>query len=332
MLPAEDKTPADSSKTVKAPTPKPQKKNNTANTDKAKQDFAPEQSQVDEPLATDEALLPDTPAPDHSPASIANQLDDVHTQAETSIANNNIVISDISSNNAETTENYFKEHSAPTPVETSRYKYVETDFAIYANGNAGIIGDVKVSFSQNDDNTYQIESKTSARGLATLFFDTLTQKSIGTFNQDTLKPNHYTYNYGNNQNKSQSANFAWTDGLVVLQNSKGTQTVPLKDGVQDMLSFMYNFSLSPPLDNMELSITNGKNLRVYHYRFDGEEEVDTGVGLLKTLHITKTSKDQEKTELWLAVDYQFIPVKIRKTEENGSYIEQIATKISALPQ
>jgi hypothetical protein len=36
----------------------------------------------------------------------------------------------------------------------------------------------------------------------------------------------------------------------------------------------------------------------------------------------------EKTELWLAIDYQHIPVKIVKTEKEGRYYEFIATRIS----
>ena len=54
----------------------------------------------------------------------------------------------------------------------------------------------------------------------------------------------------------------------------------------------------------------------------------TKLGELKATHLV--SNDKVKTDLWLAVDYQFLPVKIRKTINDGSYIEQTATKLSAM--
>jgi hypothetical protein len=37
----------------------------------------------------------------------------------------------------------------------------------------------------------------------------------------------------------------------------------------------------------------------------------------------------EKTELWLAIDYQYVPVKIRKIEKNGDVVEMVATRINS---
>jgi hypothetical protein len=47
------------------------------------------------------------------------------------------------------------------------------------------------------------------------------------------------------------------------------------------------------------------------------------------MHIAKSSGDNdEKTELWLAVDYRFIPVKILKLAKDGSGYELLATRIN----
>jgi len=45
------------------------------------------------------------------------------------------------------------------------------------------------------------------------------------------------------------------------------------------------------------------------------------------VHLLKSSGDEEKTEVWLASDYQYLPVRIRKTEKDGTVIEQIAADI-----
>jgi len=79
---------------------------------------------------------------------------------------------------------------------------------------------------------------------------------------------------------------------------------------------------------MQLAITNGKKLRVYDYQFEGEETLETKAGKLRSWHIGRSSgKGEEKIELWLAVDYHYLPVKISNTEEDGTLTERIVTRL-----
>lgn len=207
------------------------------------------------------------------------------------------------------------------------YQYVETAFDVYRNNDKSPAGKTLITFHLDQNNNYAINSVTEATGLASIFFDTLQQKSAGVVNADGLRPNYYSYAYGNK--KSQIANFAWSDGILVLHTAKGTKTETLSAGTQDLLSFMYQFMFKPPLESLTVTMTNGKNLRTYTYSFDGEALIDSRFGLgLKTIHLTKAGSDDDKTEIWLAVDYKYLPVKIRKTEKDGSSVEQIMTNIS----
>jgi len=100
------------------------------------------------------------------------------------------------------------------------------------------------------------------------------------------------------------------------------------EGTQDLLSFMYQFMFVPPLQTMQLSITNGRKLGVYDYSFEGEEIIATKMGNLNTIHILRSADEgDEKTELWLALDYQYVPVKIRKTEKEGKVYELLVTSL-----
>lgn len=220
-------------------------------------------------------------------------------------------------------DNDVAEVSKPTP-----YPYLEIEYDVYRGTETVAAGVTKVIFSMVRNESYHINSVTEAKGLVSLFFDKLTQTSTGSVTERGLRPNHYQYQYGDDERRLQYADFAWSDGVIELNSSKGKKTEPLADGTQDLLSFMYQFMFSAPLSKMQLAITNGKNLRTYDYQFVGEEVITTKLGDLNTLHIVTTGKEDEKTELWLAIDYQFIPVKIRKTEKDGDSIEQIASKIS----
>ncbi|MDP3210024.1 DUF3108 domain-containing protein [Methylotenera sp.] len=212
---------------------------------------------------------------------------------------------------------------------TTAYPYVHTEFEVRRGDDSGILGITQITFYMNQRNgTYQLTSVTDAKGIASLFLKRLEQRSEGNVDEKGLKPNYYAYEYGGNSEKNQYANLLWSDGVIEMTSKKGKKSEPLPEGTQDFLSFMYQFMFTPPLNSMQITMTNGKYLRTYTYSFEGEETVATKLGDLKTLHLLKSGDNLEKTEIWLALDYQNIPVKVRKTEKNGEVLEQTVTAIS----
>lgn len=208
------------------------------------------------------------------------------------------------------------------------YAFVQTEFEVTRGDDAGTLGITQIIFKMDKQkNTYQLSSITEAKGVASLFLGKLEQYSEGQVDENGLKPTSYAYQYGSNSSKNQYARLSWTEGIIELSSKKGKKSEPLPIGTQDFLSFMYQFMFTPPLNTMQLTMTNGKYLRTYVYSFEGEETIATKLGDLKTIHLLKSGDSQEKTEIWLAADYRNIPVKIRKTEKNGEVIEQIATVI-----
>lgn len=212
--------------------------------------------------------------------------------------------------------------------EIIRYTRAEAEFEVKRGNDATAAGISVIAFNIDKNNRYTIHSQTEAKGLVSLFFGTLTQKSEGTVTDAGLKPDFFSYQYGSGTKKLQTASFDWDKYVLTLRNAKGESAVKLVDGTQDFLSFMYQFMFAPPLNNLQITMTNGKKLRTYDYAFVGEETIQSKFGELKTVHLLKSSDDDEKTELWLATDYQYLPVKIRKTEKDGTVIEQLISKLS----
>ncbi len=221
----------------------------------------------------------------------------------------------------------FSETQEQIEPERTAYTHVETEFEVKRGVDASAVGVTKIVFNIEANGHYSIVSTTQAKGLVSLFFSNLTQKSEGTVTEHGLKPDFYAYQYGNDAKKSQTANFDWINNVLHMHTHKGDSTANLAAGTQDFLSFMYQFMFTPPLDTMQITMTNGKRLRTYSYSFEGEESIVTKLGELKTIHLLKGSGDEEKTELWLATDYQYLPVKIRKTEKDGTVIEQVVANI-----
>ena len=214
-------------------------------------------------------------------------------------------------------------------INENAYQYVATDFDVRTKIDGAKEGSAKIVFNLTNGNQYQLTSLIKPDGIAALIVANLLQTSTGQLTKSGLQPGNYVYQYGSKVDKTYTAKFDWPTKKVDLTTSKGTKTAEISDGAQDLLSFMYQFMYVAPLERMQISIATGKKLTSYHYSFSGEENINTPLGEIKTIHIFHESEDSdEKTELWLALDYQYVPVKIRKTEKNGKVYELVANRIS----
>lgn len=214
-------------------------------------------------------------------------------------------------------------------INENAYQYVETEFDVRTEIDGKAQGKATITFNMVTNKQYQLRWLTQPSGVAALFIGDLLQTSEGEITKTGLQPTTYLYQYSKKADKARVANFDWQAKKVVSQTAKGAKTEDLPDGAQDLLSFMYQFMFVAPLQTMQIAINNGKRMRVYEYSFEGEENVNSAFGELKTIHIVHSgSSEEDKTELWLAIDYQYLPVKIRKTEDAGKVYELVATRIN----
>ena len=205
-------------------------------------------------------------------------------------------------------------------------RHVEIDYRIVHKGDG--VGEERHRYQVRDDGSYSLTSIAKPQGLLALALSDLKQQSEGMVTQQGLRPTRYVYQYGKRASKLYQAMFDWQAGKLQIDSGGRQQTVSLPEGTQDLMSFMYQFMFTPPLQRMSLPITNGRKLRVYAYGFEGEETLPTIIGDLRCIHILRQSgSGEEKTELWLAADYHYLPVKISKTEEDGTVTERIAVRL-----
>jgi len=201
-------------------------------------------------------------------------------------------------------------------------RHVEIEF----HGINGSKGTGKQVFERRDDKHYALTGEMS---MPVFLFVSgkIAQQSEGLITAQGLQP--LTFRQQITGSKPQQASFDWDKRSVVMDTGKSVNIVELPPGTQDMLSFMYQFMFVPPLEEMRLNMVTGKKLRTYVYTFEGEETLDTPMGKLHTLHIGRNNRDgDEKTELWLATEYRYLPVRIRRTEKDGASIDLAATRLS----
>lgn len=205
---------------------------------------------------------------------------------------------------------------------------VDMLFDVLRNGK---IGEASVHFRRSTDGHYRLTSERYATGIAAAFVKARdVENSEGLITSAGLSPTRFTHQFGKDGNKVHRADFDWTSAKLTLQENAASSVVDLPVGTQDMLSFMYQFMFVPPLTEMQVIVTNGRKLNQYPYRFEGEEEIETALGKVKTLHIAKNSNEGDgKLELWLGVDYHYLPMKIRKIDKDDKVYEQVISTLEA---
>ncbi|MGQ2964974.1 DUF3108 domain-containing protein [Methylophilus sp.] len=209
------------------------------------------------------------------------------------------------------------------------YQRVSTEFAVFVNGEKQPAGSARIDYAQQPSGQYTLHWMVEGRGLLKLLYPKLEQQSRGEIGPHGLKPHFYRYAFGSKADKIYEADLDWETNLITLKTAKGEQRYDLPDNTQDILSFMYQFMFVPPLQEMQVALTNGRRLNTYQYEFEGEDAMVIADQTIQTVHIAHTrGETDEKIELWLASDYRYVPVKIRKQEKNGMVVEQIATHLT----
>ena len=168
----------------------------------------------------------------------------------------------------------------------------------------------------NEGDHYTVTSILSPKGMASLFFSgQLVQMSRGRIVATGLQPEEF---WDQRDNKRSQSRFNYDTQTILTESSKGIRTFPLPAGLQDVQSLLFQLALTaPPVMESDNAVFNGKKVRSYRYRLVGEENLDTPLGALRTLHIVRvTETSAERFEIWLAVDRYYLPVKLA-TEISG---------------
>jgi hypothetical protein len=168
-----------------------------------------------------------------------------------------------------------------------------------------------------DDGRYVLHAVTKTVGLVKLFksFE-LTQNSSGSYSKYGLQPEQF-FEERKERSGTQSITAEFDHAAQRAHFSHGGETV-LPPDTQDVLSIMYQF---PPLQNVEkaaVSVSNGKKIERYEFEIVTNEEIETAIGKLLTVRLSKLhAPNEEGLEIWLAREFRLFPVKIRFIEKNG---------------
>ena len=188
---------------------------------------------------------------------------------------------------------------------------VEIGYEIMRNGQA--LAEVTQRL-EHDGRSYRLSETWKGKGILGLRGEAV-RMSQGTVVADGLRPQKFEDKRPGRE--TQQAAFDPAAKIATLLR-------------QDQLSFFWTFAFAPPRDVATASVADGKRVTSYTYQAAGREKVKTPAGEFDALKFVKRRDNpQDKaSEIWLAVDRQYIPVRILVVEKDGTRLDQVAVKIS----
>lgn len=179
---------------------------------------------------------------------------------------------------------------------------------------------------EHDGRTYRITETTKGRGLLALRGSTR-RTSRGLIEPDGLKPLEFTDERTGRH--TARANLDWDTKTVTLRYKGDPRTEPLPPRAHDRLAFVFDFAFAatrPREVAFDLFDGRGQSRHVYH--LGGRERIKTPLGEFDALRYVRNKGGDERTEIWLAAERSFLPLKIVVVEEDGTRFEQVTTKLN----
>ena len=197
-------------------------------------------------------------------------------------------------------------------------------FAIYKDSLGLQIGRAEHRWEFSGDGRYRLKAITETSGLAALFKPLrMETESQGVMGLGGLQPESYR-SLKNGSDSNENADFDWLAAQVTLARDGSVR--PIVPGTQDLLSLNYQLAyLGKLAEGSEIGVVTGKKYERYAIDSLGEEEIETPAGRFRTLHLRAMTDNI--TEIWIALDHQHLPVKIRFTDKKGDSYEQVVTEI-----
>lgn len=199
----------------------------------------------------------------------------------------------------------------------------------------GMVSGRQTQIWRREDQRYTIESNSEATGLAAIFLSgRIIQKSSGHIGPLGLVPERYDMQRFNG--KKEILLFRHGDNVIEasrIDSKKGKRTteLPLLTGAQDPLSSIFQLAMVAPENGEGVIVAAGaKRVKGYPYRTLGTEIIQTPLGQLQTLHVTRAGDSSKgAVHLWLSIEQRHLPVKITYTDEDGAawVLEAVSLKV-----
>lgn len=170
---------------------------------------------------------------------------------------------------------------------------------------------------------YTLQSLQRSSGLASLAGGVqITRISRGHIGEHGLRPDSYEEErLDGDERKNIKASFDWKTQRINFSHGSMTE---LPASTQDVLSLTYQMGLlNVRGETVPVSSSDGEMVEQYEFEIGHDDALPTPMGELRTLRLRKIHREDEPYfEIWLALDYRLLPVKLRHVSSTGTTLEE----------
>lgn len=188
---------------------------------------------------------------------------------------------------------------------------------------------------EHDGKTYYLSEEVKGKGVYALVRSGAARRSArGVVAADGLKPSEFRDKRGNSPENV--ARFDWDKASLSLGQEGKTEIKPMppREPLSDRLSFLWSFAFlaadaARPGKEIRAVLTDGRGLSTFRYVVSAVETLSTPAGTMQAVKLVKQreSGDDRATEIWLATERNYLPVRILVVEKDGARIDQVLTRM-----
>jgi hypothetical protein len=208
---------------------------------------------------------------------------------------------------------------APTVTANIQLKPFEAHYtSTYKLGFLSFDIDARRQLTELDNNTWQLDFSASASAAS------LDERSRFQLIDGVITPLKYTLEgSGLIQEDDRALSFNAETGTIHDSLNDKEYRDQWQEGLQDKLTYMLQVSLdiAAGKQNLDYPVFEKNKLKNYRFEIIGEEILTTRIGPLKTIKIRQVRKDKRDISAWLAIDKQYLLVKLVDKDNNHKRYE-----------
>jgi len=207
----------------------------------------------------------------------------------------------------------------------------QATYTLRRNGVA--VGEMQLKLSRMSDGKYRYSSVSRATGLIAWFYGgRIEEYSIWRMFNGRPRPieYHYFHNKRKHHRKVDIA-FDWRQLSATNNVNNDPWKMSIPPSAQDKLVYQLALmqDLSAGKTALEYQIADGGTLKNYHFSMLGQETLKTPLGDLITQKLVR-DEDKRNTTLWCADQLQFLPIRIRQTDTEGTTLSLDIDRVNGL--
>ena len=195
------------------------------------------------------------------------------------------------------------------------------------------VGNVTLELTQGDDGLYRYSSNSKSSGFLSWFYKASAMEQSWFRLQDgIIQPTRYQLDRRDGKRKRKARlEFDWDRNRVTNQVAGTTWKLAIPAQTIDKLAvnLAVMHDLAKATQTLSYQVADGGKLKHYQFEIKGEEKLETPIGTLQTIKVTRNHKKDRTTTLWCATQLNYLPVRIER-QEKGELVRMQITALSGI--